>query len=85
MVDDIEQNVELLNILLFSQTTVTTASDGLAAIELFLQQDFDVILMDIHMPECDGITATKRIRDIEQQKQHKSTDNRPRSQRFTAR
>ena len=25
------------------------------------------------MPECDGITATKRIRDIEQQKQHKKT------------
>ncbi|RZF93445.1 PAS domain S-box protein [Pseudoalteromonas sp. CO302Y] len=74
VVDDIEQNVELLNILLSqSGHTVTTASDGLAAIELFTQQSFDVILMDIHMPECDGITATKRIRDIEQQKQHKKT------------
>ena len=66
VVDDIEQNIELLNILL-SQAghTVVTAQNGLEAIAAFEQQNFDVILMDIHMPECDGITACKEIREIE--------------------
>ena len=66
VVDDIEQNVELLNILL-SQAghTIITAQNGLEAIAAFEQQSFDVILMDIHMPECDGITACKEIREIE--------------------
>jgi len=60
VVDDIEQNTELLSILLSrDQHTVTTASNGLEAIEAFNQQDFDVILMDIHMPECDGIELTR--------------------------
>ena len=66
VVDDIEQNVELLNILL-SQAghTISTAQNGFEAIAAFEQQSFDVILMDIHMPECDGITACKEIREIE--------------------
>ena len=74
VVDDIEQNTELLSILLSrDQHTVTTASNGLKAIEAFNQQDFDVILMDIHMPECDGIEATIKIRELEQLKQIKFT------------
>ncbi|MGO2563957.1 MAG: ATP-binding protein, partial [Pseudoalteromonas nigrifaciens] len=74
VVDDIEQNTELLSILLSrDQHTVTTASNGLEAIEAFNQQDFDVILMDIHMPECDGIEATIKIRALEQLKQIKFT------------
>ncbi|NNG42385.1 PAS domain S-box protein [Pseudoalteromonas sp. NEC-BIFX-2020_002] len=73
VVDDIEQNVELLRLLLSrDKHTVSTACNGLEALAIFEQQDFDVILMDIHMPECDGITATQKIRKIEQQRQLKN-------------
>ncbi|MDQ2043972.1 PAS domain S-box protein [Pseudoalteromonas sp. 20-92] len=73
-VDDIEQNRELLSLLLSrDQHTVIKASNGFEAISMFEQQDFDVILMDIHMPECDGIEATLKIREIEKQRQLKYT------------
>ena len=38
-------------------------SDGLQAVELCRKQDFDIIIMDIMMPEMDGFTACKKIRE----------------------
>ena len=73
VVDDIEQNTELLSLLLSrDHHVVTKASNGLEAIDTFKQHDFDVILMDIHMPECDGIEASIKIREIEKQQQLKN-------------
>ena len=74
MVDDIEQNIELLTIML-SQAghQVRKANNGFEAIEIFNQHRFDIILMDIHMPKCDGISATASIRSLEQQKQLEQT------------
>ncbi len=47
--------------------TVRTVSDGEGAIYASQSQDFDVILMDMHMPGTDGIQATRSIRLLEQE------------------
>ncbi len=41
---------------------VGTARNGLEALEKTLQLRPDIVLMDIRMPDCDGVTATRLIR-----------------------
>ena len=43
---------------------VTTASDGRQAIETCRETPFDVIVMDVMMPDTDGFTACKKIREF---------------------
>ncbi len=44
---------------------MTVATDGVSAVSMYERGDFDVVLMDVHMPGMDGLLATKAIRERE--------------------
>ena len=46
----------------FEGHTVTEAADGMEAVELCRKNDFDIVILDIMMPELDGFSACREIR-----------------------
>ncbi len=62
-VDDVPENLELLQLVLARDGhQVTLASGGQAALALLKAQAFDVVLLDLHMPDIDGFTVTTQWR-----------------------
>ncbi|WP_178183012.1 response regulator transcription factor [uncultured Ruminococcus sp.] len=48
----------------FEGYEVAQAEDGMQAVEMVKNQDFDIIIMDVMMPKLDGYSACKEIRKI---------------------
>lgn len=63
-VDDNQTNLELVrSIFLSSHHQVFVAANGKEALEMIETIEPDLVLMDIRMPEMDGVTALKAIRN----------------------
>jgi two-component system CheB/CheR fusion protein len=63
--DQINQEFGLLLLKLFDYDA-DIANNGLEVLELLKKQSYDIILMDMQMPEMDGLTTTKIIRESSQ-------------------
>ena len=64
MAEDNKINFFVANKFLISWgVQVTHAENGRIALELLAKEDFDLVIMDLHMPVMDGIEATRIIRE----------------------
>lgn len=63
MVDDEPKIRELVKkYAIFEGHSITEAADGIEAIEICKKEDFDIIILDVMMPELDGFSTCKEIR-----------------------
>ena len=70
IVDDNAGNRLLLQYNLEGYFDIDLASNGLSALDKFSNNRYDLILMDVHMPEMDGIETTLKIRELENGHSH---------------
>ena len=65
-VDDVDANLQYMEqVIARTGSRFTPARNGREAIELAEERRFDVIFMDLHMPDMDGEAAALRIQEID--------------------
>lgn len=71
VVEDIKIAQKLAGMILHQlNCEVDTADNGVQAIECYNKQTYDLIFMDLGLPDMDGLTVTETIRKLESKPQH---------------
>jgi signal transduction histidine kinase/ActR/RegA family two-component response regulator len=65
LAEDHPVNQKVVQIILGDLVEMTTVDNGAQAVEAVKQAEYDVVLMDTHMPVMDGLTAIRAIRGWE--------------------
>lgn len=66
LVEDNEDHRKILELfILDTGAEISIAVDGLEAVQLFTENSYDLVFMDLELPVLDGLSAVKRMRELE--------------------